>query len=124
VHCTNLANAEKAEECKLESTTLKQQAKELDQSLSEIIVLLNEKLIELPNIPHASVPPGKLETDNDLLHEEGEMPSLPETALPHWELASKYKIIDFELGSKVSGAGFPFYRGKGARLQRALINFF
>lgn len=115
---------EKAEEYKLESTTLKQQSKELDQSLSEIIVRLNENLIELPNIPHASVPPGKLETDNELIYEEGEMPSLPESALPHWELASKFKIIDFELGSKVSGAGFPFYRGKGARLQRALINFF
>lgn len=115
---------EKAEECKQESMTLKLRAKELDQSLSEIIVELNQKLIELPNIPHTSVPPGKLETDNEMIYEEGEMPALPETALPHWELASKYKIIDFELGSKVSGAGFPFYRGKGARLQRALINFF
>ncbi|RLD44615.1 MAG: serine--tRNA ligase [Bacteroidetes bacterium] len=115
---------DKAEELKLETAQLKQQSKELEQKMAEAISQLNEKLIELPNIPHASVPPGKLESDNELIFEEGELPTLIENALPHWELASKYQIIDFELGNKVTGAGFPFYRGKGARLQRALINFF
>ncbi len=85
---------------------------------------MNSKLIELPNIPHVSVPPGKSDADNEFMYEEGVIPELYDGALPHWELASKYKIIDFDLGSKVTGAGFPFYRGKGARLQRALINFF
>jgi len=115
---------DKAEEIKLETAQLKQQSKELEQKMAEAISQLNEKLIELPNIPHESVPPGKLESDNELIFEEGELPKLIENALPHWELASKYQIIDFELGNKVTGAGFPFYRGKGARLQRALINFF
>ncbi|MCF6172050.1 MAG: serine--tRNA ligase [Bacteroidales bacterium] len=115
---------EKAEESKIASTRLKQETKERERQLAETITRLNEKLIELPNIPHALVPPGKSDADNELVFEEGELPELPEKSLPHWELASKYKIIDFELGSKVTGAGFPFYRGKGARLQRALINFF
>ena len=115
---------EKAEETKSKTTQLKQHAKELEQKMSEAISKLNEKLLELPNIPHASVPAGKSEADNELLFEEGELPELPDTALPHWDLASKYQIIDFEFGNKVTGAGFPFYRGKGARLQRALINFF
>ncbi len=115
---------EKAEEAKLESAKLKQQSKELEQKLSETIKQLNARLVEIPNIPHESVPPGKSDTDNELLYEEGELPKLIENALPHWDLASKYQIIDFDLGSKVTGAGFPFYRGKGARLQRALINFF
>ncbi len=75
-------------------------------------------------MPHPSVPKGNSDADNELIYEEGTIPELPDTAIPHWELASKYNIIDFDLGSKVTGAGFPFYLGKGARLQRALINFF
>ncbi len=115
---------EKAEEIKVETGALKKKSKELEQKLNDIVTNLNEKLIELPNIPHPSVPKGNSDADNEMIYEEGSMPKLPENALPHWELASKYSIIDFDLGSKVTGAGFPFYRGKGARLQRALINFF
>jgi seryl-tRNA synthetase len=115
---------EKANDVKTQSANLKKTSKELEQKLSETVNTLNSKLIELPNIPHVSVPPGKSDADNEFMYEEGVIPELYDGALPHWELASKYKIIDFDLGSKVTGAGFPFYRGKGARLQRALINFF
>ena len=115
---------ELAETVRKESTELKAITKDLDQTLNDIKTDLNEKLIELPNIPHESVKAGKSEGDNEIVYEEGIIPDLVENALPHWELASKYDIIDFDLGSKVTGAGFPFYKGKGARLQRALINFF
>ncbi len=115
---------ESAEKARTESTELKQKSKEVEQQLNQFVSSLNEKLVELPNIPHESVPPGKSEADNEILYSEGELPELNEKALPHWELATKYNIIDFDLGSKVTGAGFPFYRGKGARLQRALINYF
>lgn len=115
---------EEAEKVKAESTNLKISSKETEIQLNEIEQSLNKKLLEIPNIPHQSVPKGKSEADNELMYEEGDIPVLPENAEPHWDLATKYKIIDFDLGSKVTGAGFPFYRGKGARLQRALINFF
>lgn len=115
---------EQAEEAKAMSASLKKTTKELDQILNTTVNSLNSKLIELPNVPHPSVPPGKTDEDNELMYEEGSIPELYKGAIPHWELASKYNIIDFDLGSKVTGAGFPFYRGKGARLQRALINFF
>ncbi len=115
---------DEAEQVKKESTELKQQAREMELALSDIENELQAKLIELPNVPHPSVPPGKSEADNELVYEEGSLPELDENALPHWELATKYDIIDFDLGSKVTGAGFPFYKGQGARLQRALINFF
>jgi len=114
----------KAELAKQESLKLKAAAKAIEPLLMETVELLNAKLIELPNLPHASVPKGKTPEDNEIIYEEGVMPRLPENAVPHWDLASTYKIVDFELGNKVTGAGFPFYRGKGARLQRALINFF
>jgi len=78
----------------------------------------------MPNLPHDSVPEGKGAEDNLIERSGGSLPELPENALPHWELAKKYDIIDFELGVKITGAGFPVYKGKGARLQRALINFF
>ena len=115
---------EKAEEAKQKSTDLKKLSKELEQKQNEIVTELNNQLVELPNIPHESVPPGKSDEDNEVVFEEGTIPELGNNAVPHWELTSKYQIIDFDLGSKVTGAGFPFYRGKGARLQRALINFF
>lgn len=115
---------EKAEAAKHRSVELKEQTKELSLQLTEVEQLLSKKLVELPNIPHKSVPKGNSDEDNETVYEEGSLPVLPDDALPHWELAGKYKIIDFDLGSKVTGAGFPFYRGKGARLQRALINFF
>ena len=85
---------------------------------------LNELLVQIPNLPHTSVPTGKFAEDNLIERTGGEMPNLPANALPHWDLAKKYDLIDFELGVKISGAGFPVYKGKGARLQRALINFF
>lgn len=115
---------EKADEIKSRTVELKKSAKELEHKLNTIVLELNDKLVELPNIPHTSVPKGNSDADNELIYEEGTIPQLHEDAQPHWELASKYEIIDFDLGSKVTGAGFPFYRGKGARLQRALINFF
>lgn len=114
----------KAELAKQESLKLKAAAKAIEPLLMDTVELLNAKLIELPNLPHSSVPKGKTPEDNEIIYEEGVMPRLPEDAVPHWDLASTYKIVDFELGNKVTGAGFPFYRGKGARLQRALINFF
>ena len=81
-------------------------------------------MYSIPNIPHASVKAGKSEEDNENIFSEGTIPDLGENALPHWELAKKYDIIDFELGNKIAGAGFPVYKGKGARIQRALINYF
>lgn len=115
---------EQAETVRKESTELKTITKDFEQALNNIKTDLNTKLIELPNIPHESVKAGKSDADNEIVYEEGTIPDIGENALPHWELASKYDIIDFDLGSKVTGAGFPFYKGKGARLQRALINFF
>jgi seryl-tRNA synthetase len=87
-------------------------------------VHLNKLLTEVPNVPHPSVPPGKSEADNQFEREGGEPVKLNGKPLPHWELAEKYDIIDFKLGNKITGAGFPVYKGKGARMQRALINFF
>ncbi|MDP2723842.1 MAG: serine--tRNA ligase [Bacteroidales bacterium] len=116
--------SEKAARAKSESIQLKAKAKELEPVLTETIELLNSKLIELPNLPHSSVPKGRTPEDNEIVHSEGTIPQLFDGAVPHWDLASTYQIVDFELGNKVTGAGFPFYRGKGARLQRALINFF
>lgn len=115
---------DKAEEARNKSTELKAKAKELEQQMSEAEKDVEKILLEIPNLPHPSVPKGKADTDNEITYEEGELPNLVDGKLPHWELTDKYQIIDFDLGSKVSGAGFPFYRGKGARLQRALINFF
>lgn len=115
---------DKAEEAKKETTELKAKSKTLSEELDQVVEQLNSRLVELPNLPHVSVPAGKSAEDNEKVHEEGIIPNLDESAIPHWELADKYQIIDFNLGSKVTGAGFPFYRGKGARLQRALINFF
>lgn len=115
---------EKAEAAKKESIELKAKSKTMAEELDALVKELDEVLIELPNLPHESVAPGKGEDDNEEVSREGEIPEMEKDALPHWELAEKYQIIDFNLGSKVTGAGFPFYRGKGARLQRALINFF
>lgn len=116
--------AEAAAVLKARNSEIKEKTKELNQKLAETKDQLNEKLVEIPNLPHESVPPGKQASDNITVHEEGAIPQLPENAVPHWDLISKYDLIDFELGNKVTGAGFPFYKGKGARLQRALINFF
>lgn len=123
----NLMKAGKASdamELKNRVAELKTLAKDLAEKLDGLVTEQNRLLVTLPNVPHASVPKGKTPEDNEIVHSEGEMPDLPANAVPHWDLASKYDIIDFELGNKVTGAGFPFYKGKGARLQRSLINFF
>ncbi len=103
---------------------LKETIKIAGDKLSEIEQKLNDLLVQIPNLPHASVPVGKHAEDNVVERSGGEIPTLPADAVPHWDLAKKYDLIDFELGVKISGAGFPVYKGKGARLQRALINFF
>jgi seryl-tRNA synthetase len=115
---------EKAEILKLKTAQLKDTSKELAEKLQEKITELQNLLYLIPNIPNKIVPTGNSEEDNETVFEEGEIPTLSESALPHWELAKKYDIIDFELGNKITGAGFPVYKGKGARLQRALINYF
>ncbi len=115
---------DEAEQAKARTAQLKGEEKALAEEQAATEKTLNEKLLSLPNAPHPTVPVGKSEADNVVVGEFGQKPDLPADALPHWELCAKYDIIDFELGNKVTGAGFPFYKGKGARLQRALINFF
>ena len=115
---------EEAEAIKSKSASFKEQVKEYTDKLEQIEQELLQKLLLLPNLPYKDVPKGITPEDNEVVLENGQVPTLPENALPHWELAAKYDIIDFELGTKVTGAGFPVYKGKGARLQRGLINFF
>ncbi len=115
---------EEADSLKEKNTVLKERSRQLDLRLDELKQLIQEKLVEIPNAPHSSVPKGRTSADNLIVHQEGEMPELPANAKPHWDLVAQYDIIDFELGNKVTGAGFPVYKGKGSRLQRALINFF
>ncbi len=113
-----------AEAVKSKSAGYKEQIKALQEELETVEQELQDKLIQLPNLPHTSVPRGTTAEDNEIAFEHGTIPTLSKDALPHWELAAKYDIIDFELGTKITGAGFPVYKGRGARLQRALINFF
>lgn len=114
-----------AEEAKAETAKFKEQIKELDQKQNETTEALMAKLVLLPNLPAQIVPPGKSAADNQIVYCSVEKePEMPAGSLPHWELIKKYDIIDFDLGIKVTGAGFPFYKGKGAKLQRALISFF
>jgi seryl-tRNA synthetase len=115
---------EEAEGLKAKSILYKEQTKKLNDKLTAIESLLHGDLVLLPNLPHQSVPRGSTPEENEVTFEYGNKPDLPGNALPHWELAAKYDIIDFELGTKIAGAGFPVYKGKGAKLQRALINFF
>ncbi|MDX2304070.1 MAG: serine--tRNA ligase [Microscillaceae bacterium] len=115
---------EEADQAQQNSLSLKEKVKELTQAFQEYELKLKDALYLLPNVPHARVPEGSSSAQNIEVFQHGDMPNLPENALPHWELIQKYDIIDFELGNKVTGAGFPFYKGKGAKLQRALINFF
>jgi seryl-tRNA synthetase len=114
----------KANELKENAAKLKVSTKELQDKLAQLESEQDSLLVLLPNIPHSSVHPGRTPEDNDVVASEGEVPVLHEGAAPHWELTSKYDIIDFELGTKITGAGFPVYKGKGAKLQRALISFF
>ncbi len=113
-----------AGEAKAKTTVLKDEIKALNERLGETEKTLQELLVLIPNLPHESVPEGLHAEDNVVEKMGGHVPDLPADALPHWELAKKYDLIDFELGVKITGAGFPVYKGKGARLQRALIAFF
>lgn len=117
-------NKAEADAAKAETAVLKTRSKDLADALRQLEADLQTVLVTIPNIPHSSVPEGRTAEDNEVVLEHGEKPTLHESAQPHWELIKKYDIIDFELGVKISGAGFPVYKGKGARIQRALINFF
>ncbi|WP_320111553.1 serine--tRNA ligase [Draconibacterium orientale] len=115
---------EEANAAKERTAELKENIKNFDADFAAIEAKVYDLQVQLPNLPHESVPAGKGEDDNEVIKQVGEIPAMDEKALPHWELAAKYNLIDFELGVKLTGAGFPVYRGKGAQLQRALINFF
>ena len=115
---------EKAEEVKSQVAGKKAEMKQFEEKTLELEDKLFRAMVHLPNIPHVSVPVGKTPEENEIVETWGEAKDMPPGSLPHWDLITKYDIIDFENGNKVSGAGFPFYKGKGAKLQRALINFF
>ncbi len=114
---------DEAENARNKTTEIKEQIKELEIAFNEAEKSLHELLVQLPNIPHESVPPGKGENDNIIVKEDGKIPELS-IKKPHWDLIKEHDIVDFELGIKITGAGFPVYKGKGAKLQRALISFF
>jgi len=109
---------------KEESAQIKEKTKSLQSTLSDTENQIWEKLVQIPNVPHSSVPNGKSDADNETIKEVGEIPQLPDNKKPHWDLCSQYKLIDFELGNKITGAGFPVYTNKGAKLQRSLISYF
>lgn len=115
---------DEAENLKAEVASLKAAIDPLKQRMADVEAELLNKLLQLPNLPSAQVPKGKTPEDNEVVREGGIKPTLADNALPHWELTSRYKLIDFELGTKVTGSGFPFYIGKGAKLQRSLIQYF
>jgi seryl-tRNA synthetase len=115
---------EEAQQARQQTAQLKEEIKQLSDRMASLEKELENMLVLLPNLPHPSVPAGKTAEDNVVVRSGGSMPQLPDNALPHWDLAKKYQIIDFELGVKLTGAGFPVYLGKGSKLQRALINFF
>lgn len=115
---------DEAEKVKARTSELKRLNKDLSEKLNDIQDVLTQKLYNIPNVPNDSVPAGNSDSDNEEIKKVGDIPSLPESAVPHWDLIKKHDIIDFDLGIKITGAGFPVYKGKGARLQRALVNFF
>ena len=115
---------EEAQEAKAKGAELKEQEKSLSEKVNVLADEIQQLLYEIPNIPHPSVPAGNSDADNEVVSESGTKPTVGDNWKPHWDLAKEFDLIDFELGVKVTGAGFPFYKGKGARLQRALINFF
>ena len=115
---------EQAQGLKDETSKLKAENKNLQAQLNQAVEDLQTLRYNIPNVPHQLVPNGQSEEDNQEVFQSGKIPDLQEDALPHWELASKYNLINFDLGNKISGAGFPVYTGKGARLQRALIHYF
>jgi len=116
--------AQEANLLKEKTTGLKEASKSMGEALNAVALELEQALYLIPNVPNELVPAGSTEEDNEEVFREGDIPKLMQGALPHWELAKKYDIIDFELGVKITGAGFPVYKGKGARLQRALIAYF
>ncbi|UXP33578.1 serine--tRNA ligase [Reichenbachiella agarivorans] len=115
---------QEADQAKQKSSELKIKTKDLGQVLESTKIELENKLYQIPNIPNEDVPTGKSEEDNEVIFAVDSLPELTENALAHWDLIKKYDIIDFDLGVKITGAGFPVYKGKGARLQRSLVNFF
>ncbi len=115
---------EKAGELRMQSAAIKEKVEGFERRLQEILEELNDLLVQVPNVPHVSVPEGQTSDDNRLIREGGRMPELPDHPMSHWELGTRYDLIDFELGVKITGSGFPVYKGKGARLQRALISWF
>jgi seryl-tRNA synthetase len=121
-----MAKGEKrlAEEKKLEVASMKSFLQPVSEQLNVVEKSLHDEIIKLPNLPHSSVPEGKTPEENEVVREGGKKPELPAEAVAHWDLAKKYDLINFELGNKVTGAGFPFYKDKGAKLQRALIQYF
>lgn len=123
-HYYKTGDTQKANLLKEETILLKEKSKALGEKLNEVIEKLNNVLHTIPNIPHESVPAGSSDKDNEEVLRQGDFPQLEENAKPHWELAKDLDIIDFELGNKITGAGFPVYKGKGAKLQRALISYF
>ena len=122
--CFKNNQSQEAQQLKNETQELKVQEAALKAHVDELDSKITSALYSLPNVPHVDVIQGRLPEDNQLIESQGELPTFSFTAIPHWDLAKKYQLIDFELGVKVTGAGFPFYRGKGAKLQRALIAFF
>lgn len=123
-HYYKTGDTQKANLLKEETILLKERSKELSEKLNDVIDNLNKVLHTIPNVPHESVPSGTSDKDNEEVFRKGEIPELGDDAKPHWELAKDLDIIDFELGNKITGAGFPVYKGKGAKLQRALISYF
>lgn len=123
VHYKN-GEAEQAEQLKLRTAELKEQSAVMTADLDVVTAKMDELIISLPNCPAEIVPAGRTAEDNVCVKQEGDMPKLPAGAVPHWEICKKFDIIDFELGNKLTGAGFPVFKGRGARLERALINFF
>jgi len=115
---------EEAEEVKAKTAALRSKNKELAVVMDEVQNALKQALYNIPNVPHDSVPAGQSDEDNEVLETVGDLPALPDTAKPHWDLIKQHDIIDFDLGIKITGAGFPVYKDKGARFQRALVNFF
>jgi len=115
---------EEAEKIKARTSEIKQAEKNIDDQLKSVEEEIHQLLVQVPNVPSVKVPAGKTPEDNETIFEHGTKPNLTESAVPHWDLTTKYNLIDFELGVKLTGAGFPVYKGKGARFQRALINYF
>lgn len=117
-------NKEEAEQVKAKVSQNKEKTKEYAEQLNKMEEELHNAIVKLPNLPHESVPAGRSAEENEVVREEGTTPDLSDQKLPHWELADKYTLIDFEMGTKITGSGFPVYINKGARLQRALISYF